>query len=205
MVVRLQFCVEFRGRIDGRIDFPTKLSLSGAQRRNDFGERHLSNHEDIHVTCAPLLMPSHGTVNRGDTDAFGQWGHGRPQYVADTNRFDHEALQIVEDRALWISLVEDLPTPHGALENTTRAEPFHLPLHGTQTHSRDSRNVAQVKGLVRMTVQQRQYRAAGSAKQGRGQVVIRGYRTHLGYNCTLFGYELQGPASRSLEKRSPLS
>jgi len=70
-MVRLQLGLEFRGRINSRINLSAEGFLGDCQRRDGIAEAHVTHHHQIHITAGLLFESGHRTIDKGHLDPAG--------------------------------------------------------------------------------------------------------------------------------------
>ncbi len=90
-------------------------------------------------------------------------------------------MEVGEERTLPPRLEINLAALDGSLNYSDLPKVAELSLGRSQTDRGEADDLPQIEGFVGMAKEQREYSAAGLAKQGGERL-----RNHIGYNCTQF-------------------
>jgi hypothetical protein len=90
----------------------TKLFLGGVEGGRDLAEGRVADDHQVDVTLGRFLPGSHRAVYESDPSFGGEIGQRPTKHVSDTARLDHQAPELLVDRASAVGLVVPLPALH---------------------------------------------------------------------------------------------
>src|SRR5437899_1674738 len=165
-----------RGKDHG-IDLAHQSLLSRSQSSNNLAKTHISDQH--HVNVAPRVRRSlrQGTKQKRHLDALFQTRQRILQNAGCSHGFQDQSLEVGEERTLPPRLEINLAALDGSLNYSDLPKVAELSLGRSQTDRGEADDLPQIEGLVGMAKEQREYSAAGLAKQGGERL-----RNHIGYN-----------------------
>ncbi len=146
-----KFRTELVGWIHARINLSPELLLRRPDRGYHVGKTRVADDKEVNITLPSLLPLGHRTEDKGNLDVVGQRRQGFSQDVSQPRRFQQQALQFGEGRALRISLEIDLFTSGRATQNAARDKLAKFPLNCAHPAARSADDLPQVERLVRVS------------------------------------------------------
>ena len=140
---------EFLRRIDRRVDQPPEPRLDGPQRRGQFGEGRVADHEQVDVAVAPVLAAREGAEHERGGQSSRQRRQRALQVVYQTRRLEDKGPELLVGGAAGVEPVKHLPPPRLADEESRAGECRHLPLDWPQRRPAEPGELAQVERLIR--------------------------------------------------------
>lgn len=186
---------EFRGRVDGRVHIAPESLLGRDEGVDDGREGRVPHDEQVDVTFIPQVAACHRPEDEGQRDAVGKRRECFAQHVDGAGRLQEERSQLRKHRRGAIRLEVDLPARDRALEDPGAREGVEFALNRAVRGTRLPHDLSQVEGLIGVPEKPGKDAAPGLPEQDGAGVSWGGAlptdRTHFGYKCTRFEYEVQ--------------
>jgi len=140
---------EGRVRHHHGVDVAPQALARVAQGLDDFLERSLTRHQDVHITGAALPTLRDGAEDEGQTDPGAERRQGFAQHLGKSSRFAEDGRQILVDGARPIGLVANLIPRDRADQEAGLGEQLQLPMQRPGGYAAEASHLAHVEALVR--------------------------------------------------------
>jgi len=194
-VTAADLLAEFGGRIDGRVHIAPESLLGRDEGVDDGREGRVPHDQQVDVTVIVQVPADGRPEDEGERDPVGKRRERFAQHVDGAGRFQEEQSQLRKHRRGAIRLEIDLPPRDRALEDPGAREGVEFTLNRAVRGTRLPHDLAQVEGLIGVPEKPGQNAAPCLPEQDGAGVSWGGAlpidRTHFGYKCTRFAYEVQ--------------
>src|SRR5687768_8628791 len=146
----LEFLAELLRGEHRRIDLAAQPPFSIAKRRNDVGQPHIANHQQVDVARRRLLGTRDGPKDQGDVNAAvaHQWRETRAEDVRRSSCLLDNRAQLGENGRLAVRREVHMIPAHLARDETGFGQLAELALNGTRPAADCTEYFAEVEPLA---------------------------------------------------------
>lgn len=119
MVVCSELRPEFVRRINRGIDLTAKDFLRRLEARDDFRKSDIADNQKIYIAPGTFLSLGYGAVDKRHLNMVGTLSQSGAQGIADSRRFEDQALKLMENGRLGICLKIYLLSAYRAADNSS--------------------------------------------------------------------------------------